>query len=146
MKPELLDENFLDFEWINVPEVKNSEIQIEEKTKVLIVIKDTDLTPNAKILLSKILQAIGIDLATEAVLSLLSGTENINVAQIAHQKNPLFLLAMGLEASQLSLQVEYKQNIPFTMGKNKYLFTYDLSSLENNVEFKKALWAALKSL
>ncbi len=146
MKPEFLDENFLDFEWINVPEVKFIDTQITEKTKALIIIKDSDLTSNAKILLSKILQSIGIDLANEAALVLLGADDRLQTSQFTHKKESLLCLVMGVDKSQMSMQIEYKINQAFTLSKIKYLFTYDLKSLENSVEYKKELWAALKAL
>lgn len=116
------------------------------RVKVFVFLKKEDFTQENEALLSKILQAINLDIKKDVqVLLLKPGQDAYIIDELDLSVENLFI-GFGLNAKRIGLQC---RTIPYkwmTLGKIKVLFSHTMNDLQSNVNFKKQLWALLQQL
>jgi len=113
----------------------------QPKQKVIILVNS--LTPTDSELLGKILGAVKLDLQSVDILDL-GKNQEINLSQIFTQKFVNQVISFGVDLSKVSLDVEL---IPYQIFENqgiKFTHSDSLSSIQNDIPKKKALWVSLK--
>jgi hypothetical protein len=97
-------------------------------------------------LLPAIMQAIGVQLDTDAFTLALPPDKRFSIARLLAEKPCTNVFVFGAAPSQLGLKCEVVNNaIMLFLGAN-FLFTDTLAELEANKDKKMALWAELKKL
>ena len=115
----------------------------QPKQKVVILVNQ--LNPTDSELLGKILGAVKLDLQLVDVIELDKNKE-VNLSQILIQKSVNQLVTFGINLSNVSLDVKLT---PYQILQNqgiKFIYSDSLTSIQNNIPKKKALWVALKEM
>ena len=103
-----------------------------------------DFTPDNKVLLFKILEAIQLDIKHEVQIFGLRSDERMHLAQNLDLGQNHRFLGFGMNAERMGLQCK---TIPYEImhvRSLKVLFAHKLSDLQGNVDYKKQLWGLLK--
>lgn len=93
--------------------------------------------------LTKMLQAVKVDIKDVLLLNSKAGLSLINLSKVIDIKT-IFLF--NIESSEVGVQKQielYKIN---AFNDFKYIFGEDLSIIESNVNCKKAIWGVLKTI
>lgn len=115
----------------------------QPKQKVVILVNQ--LNPTDSELLGKILGAVKLDLQLVDVIELDKNKE-VNLSQILTQKSVNQLVTFGINLSNVSLDVKLT---PYQILQNqgiKFIYSDSLTSIQNDIPKKKALWVALKEM
>lgn len=115
----------------------------QPKQKVVILVNS--LTPTDSELLGKILGAVKLDLQSVDIVDS-DQVQEVNLSQIFTQKFVKQVISFGVDLSKVNLDVEL---IPYQIFENQGIqFTYSdaLSSIQNDIPKKKALWVSLKEM
>ena len=115
-----------------------------ENIRVYVFLKKEDYTEENKALLTKILQAIKLDIDKDVQLLLLKTDEDAYIIDNLNLEEENLFIAFGLNAKRLGLQ---SRTIPYKWMKFdnlKVLFSHTITDLQKNVNFKKQLWSLLQ--
>jgi len=114
--------------------------------RVFVFVKEEDFTADNKTLLTKILQAIKLDINKDVQILLLKSGQNAYIIDKMNLEEQNLFIAFGLNAKRLGLQT---RTIPYkwmAFDNLKVLFSHTISDLQTNVNNKKQLWGLLQEL
>lgn len=121
-------------------------IGTNNSVKVFVFLKKEDFTQENEILLSKILQAINLNIDKDVQVLLLKPGQDAYIMDELDLSEENLFIGFGLNAKRLGLQC---RTIPYKwmkLGNIKVLFSHTMSDLQSNVNFKKQLWTLLQQL
>lgn len=136
-----------DFEIYKSPEIKIPEhfLSGDHAQKLLVIIKAEDQKEANMQLLRKILQAVNKDLSHDALFLQLPPDQMLGINTLLN--NGIHRIIMfGINPKALGLSFETILYKDFKIQDKRFLMGHSLSQINENQEFKKALWNALKSL
>jgi DNA polymerase III psi subunit len=113
------------------------------KQKVIILLNN--LNPTDSELLGKILGAVKLNLQSVDIIEL-DKNQNIDLSQIFTQKSVNQVITFGIDLSKVSLAVNL---IPYQVIEKqgiKFIYSDSLTSIQNDIPKKKALWGSLKGM
>jgi DNA polymerase III psi subunit len=115
----------------------------QPKQKVVIVL--TSLNPTDSELLGKILGAVKLDLQSVDIIEL-DKNQEINLSQIFIQKSVNQLITFGINLSKVRLDVLLNSYQILEKQGIKFIYSDSLTSIQNDIPKKKALWGSLKEM
>lgn len=118
----------------------------EHKKKVTIVSDHSDNEMTDIGFLRKIIAAAKFDLDKDAALILMKNTQKFHFVTYQQKNQPNYCLSFGLSPQQLGLNFNAQLYQPFTYVGCTFLFAHSLKELQENINYKGALWKCLQHL
>jgi DNA polymerase III psi subunit len=115
----------------------------QPKQKVVIVL--TNLNPIDSELLGKILGAVKLELQSVDIIEL-DKNQTANLSQIFTQKSVNQLITFGIDLSKVSLDIKLNPYQILEKQGIKFIYSDSLTSIQNDIPKKKALWGSLKEM
>lgn len=139
--------DFFNFKLINVP----AEVDIKEMFQGLpagstLVFFDKEATGEKDLsFIKKVMQAVALEPGKNAYLIGVDTTKKIPSFDYLTAPMIQFILVFGILPTTLGLQLKAPVYLPFTFGNKTFIFTEDLSNLQQDKEKKGLLWKALQA-
>jgi DNA polymerase III psi subunit len=115
----------------------------QPKQKVVILVNS--LNPTDSELLGKILGAVKLDLQSVDIIEL-DKNQGINLSQIFTQKSVNQIITFGIDLTNVSLDVNLSPYQILEKQGIKFIYSDSLTSIQNDIPKKKALWGSLKEM
>jgi DNA polymerase III psi subunit len=131
-----------------IPQTENSNLVIKGNNfkNVLVAVSSKDFNEKTEMLLKNILKAVSCNFPDDVTLILLKKDESICIKQLIDSYKSKYLLAFGLSANKLSLNIEKKVNHVFHISSTQMLLSPSLQTLIQNRDKKVYLWNQLKKM
>lgn len=142
---DLAQSAILDFKVFSVQETEFSRCSGENKKGLLLALSEP-LTPALVEFLSKILKAIHYDLQQDTLSLPLTEGEAFWFSDLARKKDVQRAIFFGVSPKQAGLNLIALPYLPLTLLQKNLLFVEPLSTIEQNPDLKRKLWAALKEI
>lgn len=142
-----LTKEFYDFQIFVTSEADDlPEMSGQNHKKLLLVVEREDYTDETKTLLTKIIQAVGFDLAEDALLLQLDSDRAISIPQVRslHEIDSLICFGMPLSRLGIHLQIPTYQITASALGQ--LLLADSLQHITQQKSAKAALWKALQAM
>ncbi|MDG2449677.1 MAG: DNA polymerase III subunit psi [Saprospiraceae bacterium] len=129
--------------------IENS-IEIEHKVhwkndaSTLVIVTSDYQNPELKILLHKILNAINCSEENTCLIEL-QETHRLKLIDLTQYHSAHSIICIGLKPLELGLNIEANLFHKKSLLNKSMLFSPSLSELEQNLDYKKMLWAELKN-
>lgn len=114
--------------------------------RVLVLFRKDPDSPQGKLFLYKILQAVQMDPERDALFVDIEPSMPFSMTHLLQLKHPEHVLVFGLPPSQGGLYTEIPAYQPFDFLNTSFLFADAPSTLEPDKNLKGRLWSALKIL
>ena len=111
--------------------------------EILILVTDEYEREELKSLLHKILAAIQSNESNTSIIQI-PKNERIKVIDLSSYENCHTVIIMGIRPLEIGLNLQHKLFELNRLNGRNILFSPGLDDLNDNMEFKKHLWAALK--
>ncbi len=135
---------FSDKELILKPDEKSLKIKVsgEGKKGIFLYVTHESEIESLILFLSKILEALKIDLEKDTYLSILKPEDNLSFFQTFRKPKHIFLF--GTKPNQLGLNVNFNPYRVVQVNGVKVLKSDTLSSIQKDEKLKRLLWNCLK--
>ena len=142
-----LTKEFYDFKIFVTPEADSlPELSGANHKKLLIVVEKGDYTDETQALLTKIIKAVGFNLAEDALLLQLDSDRAVSFQQIKVTHKIDYLLCFGIPLARLGIHLQIP-NYQITTHSNWQMLKADkLQYIIQQKSAKAALWKALQTL
>ncbi len=144
-----LNTAFFDFTVYNISDTENfyQWVTGDNQRHILIGFLD-EQQEMLEIFLHKIIGSAKLDLEKDCLI-LRGHSASVSIPTFAQMKSFHKIekaVLFGLTGKDLGLNIETHLYIPFAFNNCQFMFADKLSSIENSVELKKALWHGLQTL
>ncbi len=142
-----LTKDFFDFEIFVTPDTNDlPELSGKNQKKLLVVVEKSDYTTEASGLLVKIIQAVGFQLAEDALLLQLERDTVISAQSIRLQHEIDYLISFGIPLVQLGIHLQIPAYQISKHGDIQLLLADKLEHTAAQKSAKAALWKALQAM
>jgi len=140
---------FYDYSIYDIPKSTLGDIINKQETsnsRITILLNNSENNNELLDFLSKIIQAIGLDMKTDCILREIDLTkkEKINIANIQSTDKTKTVIGFGFLKNNILTQAliqDYNWNV---FDNFSLLLTHELSEIKTNVDYKRNLWINLK--
>ncbi len=134
---------FINTDVFIIPDIGKLDSHCPEKTRLLVFCEKEDFQSHSD-LLHNILKAINFENDKNACILKLDKQSSVNVASITSD-SITHVLSFGLSPKNLCLNAGFKANRFYKTESFSILLTHSLNQLEENKNYKMALWNALQN-
>jgi len=138
----ILKDDFFDFDLYQIAEPALPNLEGRNNDSAMIFVYEQDYQVH-KVLLSKIISAIGFDGETFKNIVRLTKGEELNASAISDEFTS-YLISFGIAPSKLGFNATFKGYKTYQTETFRVLLSHSLQKLNDSKEHKKALWSELQ--
>lgn len=147
MLVDLYHNNLIETNATSVPESRSSKYLGNNQKNILVIVSHSSVPflPDSELnFLTNVLAACKLSLADIAIVN----HQNIDTTEIQNiiHAETITILLFGVEPLSIGLPINFPQFQLQPFNNRKYLFTPELSAIENDKSLKTRLWSVLKVL
>jgi len=139
---------FYDFEVYISPEsdIPGTNLTGDNEKKLLLVLREGDLSEENKVFLTKVLSAVSYDLDRDASILVAPKDQAIAVNKMMQSGSYNNCIIFGIDPKEIGFSIEAVSYNPFTIADKKYLIGHSLEKIKTSTQLKKPLWKALQAI
>ena len=142
---DILNSGIFDFPVFPLSENLNERGRGDNDGHLLVCLSGAD-SPDLQIFLEKIMASVQVDLNKDAFTVPTAGKEKFRFSSLDHRMRFANAIFFGLLPAQVGLNLNVQKYQPITFKDHTFLFADSLETIQNQPEFKRPLWEALKKM